>query len=536
MGKIIDKSNDPAGSSVAVKTVLEAIRFFNMLENGDSILISISGGPDSTFLTHILYDLRDEFNLTLYGYCLDHITRGGRSALDAAFVKKLCRKLDIRLFSEKIDARKWCSASKLSFQAGARKLRKGRLEEISSKYNIIKIAVGHNSDDNIETFLMRLIRGAGARGLSGIKPVNGKIIRPLITTSRSDIMQYLEDYGIQYCVDHTNLESVYFRNRVRNKLVPFISENFFKNFRSSILRSIEILRDEDTFLRKYTSNLLEDIARFSKSRDDKKIIYIKIPIEPILSSSVAIRRRLVSSAMERILGHLEDISFKNISDVLTLIVVESGGESKWLQPIRSLRVLRINGFIHMIDLDHIQELPREIKSYAFKNQQTGDTKTGISEIKTVAKDGPVPSGGTGSARGRSLRILQGGDLEVKIGREIELKQFSMIVKSELMNLDSGMDYKKARKSQAFIDYDMVKLPVGVRSWKDGDRFYPLGAGGSKKLQDFFVDSKIAVNKRANIPVFYDREKIIWVGNMRIDQRVKITGKTLRILRLELFEK
>ena len=219
-----NKNQKPAGNPGAEKTVLEAIRHFGMVKSGDSILISISGGPDSTFLTHILYGLRDEFNLTLYGYCLDHITRGGRSALDAAFVKKLCRKLDIRLFSEKTNVRKWCRTSRLSFQAGARKLRKSRLEEISRKCNITKIAVGHNSDDNIETFLMRLIRGAGARGLSGIKPVSGKVIRPLITTSRTDIMQYIEDKGIQYCVDHTNLENVYFRNRVRNKLIPFISE------------------------------------------------------------------------------------------------------------------------------------------------------------------------------------------------------------------------------------------------------------------------------------------------------------------------
>ncbi len=115
-------------------------------------------------------------------------------------------------------------------------------------------------------------------------------------------------------------------------------------------------------------------------------------------------------------------------------------------------------------------------------------------------------------------------------------QFSMIVKSELVEADPGLDYKKIRDSQAFIDYDKVRPPVRVRSWKDGDRFYPLGAGGSKKLQDFFIDSKIPVNRRANIPVFYDSKKIIWVGNLRIDQRVRITGKTCRILSLELFEK
>ncbi len=508
MAKKSDRIIDREGSFGAEKTVLEAVWDFNMLQNGDSVLISISGGPDSTFLAHMLYELRDEFNLTLFGFYLDHMTRKGRSALDAVFVKKLCKKLDIRLFSEKIDARRWSKANRLSFQAGARKLRISRLEEISGKYNIARIAVGHNSDDNIETFLMRLIRGAGTRGLSGIKPVSGNVIRPLINTSREDIMEYLEGYDIQYCVDHTNLENVYFRNKIRNKLIPFIRENFFNNFRSSVFRSIGILRDEDDFLRKYTLKLLKEIARFSKSKDGKDIIYIKIPIEPVLSSSVAIRRRIVSSAMEVILGHLEDISFKNITDVLSLLKTGSGGENKWLQPIRSLRVLRINRFIHMVDLEHIKELPQEIRSYTFY----------------------------GPGKGTGLRILKCAGQEIKINGETDLKQFSMRLKSGLTFRDQGTDYKKARDDQAFIDYDKVKFPVKVRNWKDGDRFYPLGAGGSKKLQDFFNDHKITINKRANIPVFYDREKIIWVGNQRIDNRVRITGKTKKILQMELFEK
>ena len=162
----------------------------------------------------------------------------------------------------------------------------------------------------------------------------------------------------------------------------------------------------------------------------------------------------------------------------------------------------------MLDLDHIKELPQEIKSYTF--------------------DGP--------RKGTGLRILKCEDQEIKIDGETGLKQFSMNLKSRLTCTDQKMDYKKARITQAFIDYDKVKLPVKVRSWKEGDRFYPLGAGGSKKLQDFFTDRKITINKRVDVPVFYDREKIIWVGNQRIDHRVRITGKTKKILQMELFEK
>ena len=180
-----------AGNKTIIN-VLKTIESFNMIEDGDKVLVSISGGPDSTFLTHLLHLMRPVLNLTLYGFCLDHMTRGGESAQDALFVQELYSKLDIELFKQKVDAKKWCRSNKLSFQEGARKIRLERLMEISEKKDIEKVAVGHNADDNIETFFMHLIRGAGAKGLSGIKPVSGKIIRPLINTFRDDIITYLD--------------------------------------------------------------------------------------------------------------------------------------------------------------------------------------------------------------------------------------------------------------------------------------------------------------------------------------------------------
>ncbi len=496
----------------AVNGTIGTIRQFSMIDHGDSILISVSGGPDSVFLTYMLCMLKDELDLDLYGFSLDHSTRNGQSGRDLAFVRDLYNRLDIRLFSEKIDAVKWCRANRFSFQAGARKIRKDRLQEILKKYDINKIALGHNLDDNIETFLMRLIRGSGARGLSGIRPVDGKIIRPLINTSRRDIEDYLEKNNLLYCSDKSNLENKYFRNRIRNILIPFIKDNFFKRFKLSIKRSMEILREEDTFLRKYSLSLLKQIASFHRSSDKKNIIYLKIPVEPLISSPLAIRRRIINCALEKILGNLEDISFRNIEDILKLLDVKKG-RNKWLKPIEIVMVFRINDFIHMANIDFIQEIPGEIRSYILEkinNAPAGKTRD---PVKT----------GSGPA-----------DIIIEIDGETELEDFSMIVRSQLLDFAGG--YRDSPDSKVFLDYNKIIPPVRVKSWKEGDRFYPLGAGGSKKLQDFFTDRKTPVNKRKNIPVFHDREKIIWIGNMRIDNRVKITPETSSILCLELFEK
>jgi len=488
-----------------INGVKEAIKQFNMITRGDSILIAISGGPDSVFLAHILCMLREELNLKLYGYSLDHSTRKGQSGRDMAFVIGFCKESDIRLFSEKIDAVKWCRDNKLSFQEGAGKLRKQRLYEISEEYNIDRIALGHNLDDNIETFLMRLIRGSGARGLSGIGPVNGKIIRPLINIYRKDIESCLKKMGISYCTDKTNLENKYFRNRIRNKLIPFIRDDFFKNFKASIRRSIEIFRDEDSFLRKYSLNRLEQIADFYRNTD---IIYIRIPIRALVLEPPAIQRRIIVCALGKILGDLKDISFKNIEDIIKLANKKTG-ESKWLRPKKKVAAFKTEGSIHIINIDSASQLPDGIMSHVQER------------INSDIKDNEGTDAGP-------------EEILVKIGGQTLLSGFSMTVNSQI--IDTIGDYKEGPASKIYLDYEKIASTIRVRRWEKGDRFCPLGIDGSKKLQDYFIDSKVAVNKRKNIPIFHDREKIIWVGNMGIDDRVKISSKTSKILCLELFEK
>ena len=474
-----------------------------MIEDGDKVLVSISGGPDSTFLTHLLHLMRPVLNLTLYGFCLDHMTRGGESAQDALFVQELYSKLDIELFKQKVDAKKWCRSNKLSFQEGARKIRLERLMEISEKKDIEKVAVGHNADDNIETFFMHLIRGAGAKGLSGIKPVSGKIIRPLINTFRDDIITYLDGKKIPYCVDRTNIENIYFRNRVRNILIPFIEkESCTESFKSNVLRSIRILKDESEFLKEYSSNKLLDAASIKKNKSGKDVILIKIPVIKIKREAVAVRRRIILAALEMIGSDLEDISFKNVDDILKICT--AGGEYKAVEPKKRSRVFKIGSYIYFVNAGNIKILPDEIKLFLKDIRSTGKRNSGK---------------------------------EIKIGTRVRLEDFSLDLSSELLKQGrEKIKFNQAQNTEAFLDYGKIKPPLKVRIWRSGDKFYPLGMQEEKKLQDFFVDSKIPVNLRRLIPVFMDSEKIIWIGNHRIDDRVRVTEDTEEVLHLKLFKK
>src|SRR4030042_1743303 len=488
-----------AGDKIITKA-LETIESSDMIRSGDRVLVSVSGGPDSIFLTHLLYLIRPVLNLTLFGFCLDHMTRNGESARDALFVEKLYKELDIELFRQKIDVAGWCRANKLSFQDGARKLRLEKLVEISDKNDIGKIATGHNADDNIETFFMHFLRGAGARGLSGIKPVSGKFIRPIIDIFRKDIISYLDDKKISYCVDRTNLENIYFRNRVRNILIPFISKHFQQSFKSNVLRSINILKEEDEFLRDYAVARLTGIASVKKSGTSRYAALIKIPVLKIKKDTRALQRRIVLSAIEMVNGNLEDISFKNIDDILKICV--SGGESKIIQPGERIRVFKIGNYIYFANIDHAGLLSDKFRQF-------------------------LKIGGKVSLNKR--------EKEIKVGTRINLKDFNLELSSELLDLNKDkIELNEVKNTEAFMDYARIKPPIKIRIWKKGDKFYPLGMQKEKKLQDFFIDNKIPIHLRKLIPIFIDSEKIIWVGKYRIDDRVRITGDTKEVLHLRLF--
>lgn len=492
----------PFARKRVISRALKTIEYYEMVKKGDSILISVSGGPDSVFLTHLLCLMRPYLDLTLFGFSLDHMTRNGESARDALFVERLYRELDIKLFKQKTDAAGWSRSHKLSFQEGARNLRIKKLLEISDKKNISKIATGHNADDNIETFFMNLLRGTGSRGLSGMRPVSGKFIRPLIDVSRKEIISYLEGRKISYCLDRTNLENIYLRNRIRNLLIPFMSKNFRVPFKSNILRSVSILKDEDELLRDYSTAKLGKMASVEGHGSGRHDALIKLSVSGIQKEAIAVRRRIILLAIEKISGSLEDISFDNVDDALGICV--PGGESKIIQISKNIRVFKIGDYIYFANLGHTG-LPTEFKHFLRENGAKIDKK----------------EKGT----------------EVKIGTRIKLKDFNLELLSEVLELNKyKLDLNKALNTEAFLDYDRIKAPVIVRNWENGDRFYPQGMKREKKLQDFFTDNKISIHLRKSIPVFVDSEKIIWIGRYRIDERVKITGDTRRVLHLMLYEK
>lgn len=227
------------------KTIID----YNLISPFDTVLIALSGGADSVFLARYLINIRDEYHLTLKAAHIEHGIRGEASLADCKFVEKFCKENDIECLTLHIDAVNEAKNAKMSVEEYSR----NRRYEFFNTIECDKIATAHNLSDNIETVLFRLARGTSLKGMCGIPVRRGKIIRPLINVSAEEIRQYLNNNNIKYCVDLTNLDNEYGRNKIRNKIIPYFKE-INGDFENTVNRFIKLANEDNDFL-EFSANL-----------------------------------------------------------------------------------------------------------------------------------------------------------------------------------------------------------------------------------------------------------------------------------------
>ncbi|MDI6758527.1 MAG: tRNA lysidine(34) synthetase TilS [Candidatus Omnitrophota bacterium] len=284
------------------------IRQYNLIKKNDTIVIGISGGPDSTALAYLLNTLKKELMLNLHIAHLDHMLRSD-SGEDREFVEELSKKLKIPITAAKINIKE--SAKKGSLEEIARNARLGFLIGVAKKIKTRKIALGHNFDDQAETVLMRILRGTGLYGLSGILPkrnISGfEIIRPLIEIKKREIKAYLKKKGISPCQDITNLQDVYFRNKIRNRLLPLLEKEYNKNIKEVLANMAQSAGIDYDYLSSQTSRL---------SRGMKT----KLKISRLQKLFPAIQRLIFRRAIAEIKGDTRRITFQHIKELEDLLL------------------------------------------------------------------------------------------------------------------------------------------------------------------------------------------------------------------------
>ena len=316
--------------------VLKTIRKYNLINAGDSIVVGVSGGPDSICLLHILNTLKDELQFKIYVAHVNHMIRDVADE-ETAYVQNFCNNLGIECFVKKIDILKLAKEEKKGTEEAGRNVRYAFFDEVLKKTNSNKIATAHNSNDKAETVILNILRGSGVSGLKGIEAIRDeKYIRPLIETERDKIEQYCNENNLNPKYDESNNENIYHRNKVRNEIIPYIKENFNQNIIGTINRLSEVASEENDYMQLLTKNTFENIS----TNNNGEII---LNLKKFNILDLVIKRRVILYTINELLHTTNGIEKVNIDDIVKLCNNNVG--NKYLMPVKNLKIYIIKGKI-----------------------------------------------------------------------------------------------------------------------------------------------------------------------------------------------
>ncbi len=298
--------------------VVETIKKFNMLNNGENIVVGLSGGADSCALTHILARLSEKMDLHITAVHINHGIRGEEAERDERSAEEFCRRLNIEFIAYHCDIPSEAAKRGIGEEEAGRLVRYEKFYETAEKKNGAKTAVAHNMNDKAETLIMNLCRGAGMKGLAGIKPVSGSIIRPLIFCTRDEIEKYCDDNNIEYCTDSTNLQNEYTRNKIRNILLPWLSENINPAAGMNMANASELLREEEEYLE---SKAQEQYKKLLKDSGDG---FVSLNVDGLASEHSVIRRRVLRIALRSLRPDMRDFGRKHTESAEDILMGDTG--------------------------------------------------------------------------------------------------------------------------------------------------------------------------------------------------------------------
>ncbi len=311
-----------------LEKINQIIKQNHLIRKGDTIIVALSGGPDSVCLAHILWRLQKKLGIELVLAHLNHNLRGKESDADSRFVQKLALKLNLTLGSKKLN-------NKPTNEAAAREARYTFLEQVRKKHHGQSIAVAHTADDQVETILLNFLRGAGLSGLSGMRFKNNFIIRPLLTCRHEEILAYLKENHLSYCRDSSNLDLKYTRNRIRHKLLPLLEKEYNPKIRKNILKLAETIHSAQDYIQEQAQKNIGPNPQSFSLKDWRKL-------PPILKLEVL--RQMIARAR----GNLQDIYAVHLAEVVKMLESPRGNKKKNLP--RGLQILKKNGRIFLSKL------------------------------------------------------------------------------------------------------------------------------------------------------------------------------------------
>ena len=323
--------------------ILETIKKYNMIENGEKVVLAVSGGPDSICMLDILNDIKNDetidINFEIVVAHVNHMIRK-EAEEDEKYVKKYCEEKQIEFYSKSIDVQKMANNNKIGVEEAGRNARYDFFDEILERTNAQKIAIAHNKNDNVETVLMHIIRGSGINGLKGIEPERGKYIRPIIECERNEIEEYCTQKNLQPRIDKTNFENEYTRNKVRNLLIPYIQKEFNPNLIKTIDRLSNLVAEEEKYMDKQVEKAYKEML-ISESENE-----IQLRLKTFNIQEKVIKSRIILYTITRLFGNSKGLEKIHIEDIIKLCSNNIG--NKYLTPNKNIKILIKNHKIYFM--------------------------------------------------------------------------------------------------------------------------------------------------------------------------------------------
>ena len=472
---------------------------YDMLTAGGRVVVGLSGGADSVCLLLVLKRLGYE----VHALHVNHMIRGGEADRDESFVKELCEREGIELTVVRKDVPALAKELHMSEEEAGRYIRYEAFEELANQLggsgkagrgesvkavvsdkNAVKIAVAHNKNDLAETVIYNMIRGSSLQGIAGIRPVRGRIIRPLLMTKRTEIEKYLSSIDQEFITDSTNLKTDYTRNRIRLEVLPILEELNDGAVDHLAAASIDALKLRDDMDRRLSSGQF----KFTKDISRIDIGYLK-ELEELSQGELILR------AMARVCGRRKDLTREHVQSVIGLAELESGKKISLPYGMVAERV--------------------------------------YSEIRISLVDGESSRRGDGNEQagcGDGNEQAGCGDGKKQVGcGDVSYDEKGEIGRIEIRELENSADLDLSKKEYTkLIDCDKIKSTLCLRYPQAGDFLVINKNGGRKKLSRYFTEVKIERSLRDKVPVVADGDEIVWVVGYRLSENYKVTPSTRKV--------
>ncbi|MGN0169396.1 MAG: tRNA lysidine(34) synthetase TilS [Lachnospiraceae bacterium] len=464
-----------------IDKIQEFMEQYGMIQSGDHVLVGVSGGADSLCLLYLLQELTRIWKFKISVLHVEHGIRGEDSVKDMEFVQKICRDLEIPCRIRHFDVPSIAKKKGLSEEEAGRQVRYQAFEEEAAVIGANKIAVAHHANDLAETMLFFLCRGTGLSGLTPMQPVRGNILRPLLCVSREEIEEYLEQKGLEYCKDVTNLDTDYARNKIRHEVMPVL-EQINPKAVEHFLQTARIVNRAEQVLAEQVQHAY---LRYVEQR--KAGLLLKQELEGEKFDYLVCE--VIRKAMETLSESRKDISRLHVEQVQKLFQLQVGRSINLPYGIKARRTY--------------EGVWLESVLFSGEEEEKGQNRVPVSE--------PVKVPGT-------TLLEDGSCFQCRLLEENHRAE--------------GIPTKQYTK---WMDYDIIKDNFSVRRPEAEDYIVIDDRGSRKKLKKLFTDEKIPREKRGQIPVLARGDHVFWAVGVRMGEDVKITAATRQVVEISFYQ-